>query len=208
MSTVKNHITIASLNQPITINKFVFAQDDSGGNVKMLVSSYSLMANVEMIGNSYVLESLQLKYGEGYSVIVRFEPSRILTPNDEIVYAGSIHKIQSIRNQDEAGKRFVIINTATGNTQSNTGEGSVYRPVKEFHYTGTGGEFTVQDESIKGWAGIILLFRDKRQYSVIRTGAPLVNQALYNQNTGEFTFSDQIVPLAEDEPVDAYLINS
>lgn len=206
MSTVRNHITIANLNRPITINKFVFGQDDRGGNIKLLVSSYALMANVEMISNSYVLESLQLKYGEGYRITVRFEPSRILTPNDEIVYNGNIHKIQSIRNQDEAGKRFVIVSTATGNTQSNAGDGSVYKPVREFHYTGLGGEYVVQDDVIKGWTGIILLFRDKRQYSVIRAGIPLINQALYNQNTGEFTFSDQIVPLAEDEPVDAYLL--
>ena len=114
-----NHITSYNLNRPIIINKYVFTQDDSGGNVKTLSDSYTLMADVKPISNSYLLQQMQVKYGEGYTITVRFEPSRLLTPNDEIVYKNGIHKIQSIKNQEEAGRRFVIITTETINNAIN-----------------------------------------------------------------------------------------
>lgn len=208
MATLTDHITIAQLNREITINKFVFGQDDAGGNIKILVASFNVMASIEPISNSYILEQQQLKYGEGYRITVRYEPSRLLTPNDEIIYNFQIHKIQSITNQLEALKRFLVINTSTGNSESNTGTGTVYQPVKEYHWNAEGDEYTVQADDVKGWVGIMLVFRDKLQYMVIRSGTPLVSQVLYDQNAGTFTFSTLIIPLAPGETVDAYLINA
>lgn len=203
MATIRDHITIAQLNREVTINKYVFGQDDAGGNIKILVLSYSLMADIQQMNNNYILEQLQIKYGEGYRVTTRYEPSRLLTPNDEIVYAGRTHKIQGIRMQEEAMKRFNIITTSVSNDLSNPNTG-VFTMANEYHWLAAGDEYTVQANDVKNWAGIILLFRDKVQYHVIKSGTPAVNQALYDVNAGTFTFSNSIIPLASGEPVDAY----
>lgn len=207
MATLLDHITIAQLNREITINKFIYGQDDSGGNIKMLDSSYNIMADVQQISNNYVLEQLQIKYGEGYRITLRYEPSRLLTPNDEIVYGGNIHKIQSIRTQIEALKRFVVINTSIGNSISNGDGGTVVTPLNEYHWVADGDEYTVQADEVRGWAGMILLFRDKVQFRVIRSGTPTAIQALYDIDAGTFTFSNLIIPLAPGETVDAYHIS-
>lgn len=200
-------ISISQLNRQITIKKYVFAQNDSGGNIKLLVLSYNLFASVEPISNTYILEQLQLKYGEGYKIVIRYEPDRLLTPNDEITYNGYIHKIKGIRYDNEAQKRFVILNTSIGNTQSNTGEGSIYIPLNEYHYTATGGESYFQDDILKNWSGIILVFRDGVDYRVITTGTPTKKQALYNSTDGSFTFSTDIIPLSTGETIDVYKID-
>lgn len=204
MATVRDHITIAQLNRPITVNKYLFAQDDGGGNVKILTLTYELLADIQPISNYYTLEQLQIKYGEGYRITVRYEPSRLLTTNDEIVYAGYTHKVQGVRTQEEAMKRFMILTTAIGNSISNADGGSVVTPVHEYHWIADGDEYTVQADDVKNWTGMILLFRDKVQYHVIKSGTPAVNQVLYDSAAGTFTFSNLIIPLASGEPVDAY----
>lgn len=195
--------SIAKLNRPVTVKKYVFGQDDAGGNIKALTSSYDMLADVEMISNTYYLEQLQLKYGEAYRIKLRYEPSRILTPNDEIIYANNIHKIQGIRNDNEAAKRFVIITTSIGNSQSNT---QTVTTQKEYHYVATGGETDFQDDTLKSWSGIILFFRDKSQFRVIRTGTPNTQQVLYDAAAGSFEFNTSIIPMAPQETADVYLI--
>lgn len=207
MATLTDHITIAQLNREITINKFIYGQDDSGGNIKMLDSSYNIMADVQQISNNYVLEQLQIKYGEGYRITLRYEPSRLLTQNDEIVYGGNIHKIQAIRTQEEALKRFVIVNTSTGNSISNGSGEPVVEPLNEYHWVADGDEYTVQADEVRGWVGMILLFRDKVQFRVVRSGTITAIQALYDIDAGTFTFSNLIIPLAPGETVDAYHIS-
>lgn len=207
MAILTDHITISNLNRPVTINKYIYGQDDSGGNIKMLDESYSLMADVQPINNNYVLEQLQIKYGEGYRITLRYEPSRLLNPNDEILYGGYIHKIQSVRIQEEAAKRFVILNTSIGNSISNGDGGSVVVPLNEYHWIAEGDEYTVQADEVRGWSGMILLFRDKVQFRVIRSGTPTAIQALYDIDAGTFTFSNLIIPLAPGETVDAYHVH-
>jgi SPP1 family predicted phage head-tail adaptor len=199
--------TIAQLNRQITIKKYVFGQNDYGGDIKVLVGSYTVFASMEMISNSYVLEQMQLKYGEAWKVTIRYEPSRIITPNDEVEYNGNVHKIQGSPKYDtEAQKHFITFNTSTGNTQSNSSTMQIF--TKEFHYTATGGETSFQDDYLKNWTGLILLFRDKSQYRVIRSGLPSAQQGLYDSNAGTFMFNDSIIPFAAGETIDAYLISA
>lgn len=196
-------VNISDLNRPITIQKFVYGQDDSGGNIKALVTSYSLMADVQLISNYYALSQLQLKYGEAYRVKVRYEPSRLLTSNDEITYDGKILKIKGIVPESQAQKRFNIITASTGNTQSNM---AALTTSKEFHYTAAGGETGFQNDLLKAWQGIILFFRDKFQFRVIKTGLPNTQQVLYDDAAGTFTFNAATVPMETDETADVYLI--
>lgn len=205
MATLRDHITIAQLNRPVTVNKYVFAQDNAGGVIKILTSTYELYADVQQISNNYTLEQLQLKYGEGFRITVRYEPSRLLTPNDEITYNSLVHKIQAIRLQQEAAKRFVIITTSTGNSESNASDEPFVAPVNEYHWVAEGDEYTVQADEVIGWQGIIILFRDGVQFRVIREGTPSAKQVLYNQILGTFSFSSSVIPLEAGEEVDAYL---
>jgi hypothetical protein len=184
----------------------VLSQDDEGGNIKVLVSSYSLLAAIRMTSNTYVLEQLQMKYGEVFQVITRYEPSRTLTNNDEIVYGNQIFKIQSIALQDEAARRFNTITASVANSSANSGE-EIVTPTNEFHFTASGGETSVQSDSLIGWQGIIILFRDGVEYRVIRTGEPTMKQALYDSGTGTFTFNTGLVAMALNETLDAYLIS-
>ncbi len=175
----KELINISQLNRQITINKFVFAQqlDQSnegyGGNIKALSLSYTMMAYFEPVSSSYTLEQFQVNYGELYKCIIRFEHVRTLLPNDEINYNGKVWKMQGAPViSDERGKRFLTFYAKTSNTQSNF-SAPTQQLSMEYHYIATGGERSFSmPQQYSGWPSIIVVFRDKRQYSVIRSGIP------------------------------------
>lgn len=112
-------MTIAEFNRRILIKKYAFAQDSSGGNIKGLLSSFNIWAKVEPQSVNRSLEQLQITYSEAYKITTRFEDSRALSSNDEIIYEDAVLNIHGIRQDSEGKKKFNVITAySTGSTVS------------------------------------------------------------------------------------------
>lgn len=102
-------MTIAELNRKITFNQYGFSQNEYGDNVKALVNTFAIWAKVEPISNSRTLEQLQVTYGEAYKVTTRYEVSRPISSNNEIIYESKVLSIAGIREDTEGSKKYNVI---------------------------------------------------------------------------------------------------
>lgn len=196
---------IATLNRRITINKYLFAQDASGGNLKALTDSYQVWASVEQKSGSRTLDNMQVQYKQAYKVIKRYEASRVLSHDDEIVYEDAILSIGAVIEKEEGRKRFnEIVAYSNGKTVSGSTE-IIYTVAQLVHYVADGDEFGFQDDRLKGYT-LIIVFRDGVQFSYIITGTPIGKQALYDSTEGTIYFAESIGAMDPDEVVDVYLL--
>ncbi len=190
---------ISELDRRVTIRTFIEGQDEAGGNIKALLSSYNVWAKVENISGSRTLENLQLQYSEAYRVTKRYERTRVVPNNAEVLYENDLLTIGAIRLQNEGDKQFEIITAYT--SSSNVSASGTVTPVvsEQVNYISTGGETTVQGTT--GY-NVVLVFRDGMQYMTV-TGAPGDKQAQYDPATGLITFA---YPMPADVQVSAYFI--
>lgn len=196
---------ISELNRKIVINKYLFGVDNSGGNIKALTDTYDVWASVEQRSGSRTLDNLQIQYKEVYKVVKRYEASRILSPDDEIVYETKILNIGAVIEKEEGRKKFNEITAFSNGKTTSSSSDVIYRVAKVVHYVATGGEVTFQDNDLKGYT-LIIVFRDGVQYSYIITGTPVGKQALYDSVEGTIEFSAAIGTMDLDEVVDVYLL--
>lgn len=106
---------ISEFNRRVTIRKYSFAQDDGGGNVKSLQTSYPIWAKVEPTAGNKTLDNAQIAYTKTFKLKVRWEQSRILDHTDEIVYNDNLLVIQNITKEVEGRTNFLNIDTYTTN---------------------------------------------------------------------------------------------
>lgn len=101
--------TIASLNRVITIQHIAIGKNEKGLPVKEVASSQTTYAYFQQVSNHYTLQAMQVTFGEAWEAIVRYEPSRIIHPNDVIVYNGNNYTINSIWNKEEGNQQWTVI---------------------------------------------------------------------------------------------------
>ncbi len=106
---------ISEFNRRVTVRKYSFAQDDAGGNIKTLASSYPIWAKVEPTAGNKTLDNEQVAYTKTFKVKVRWEQSRILDHTDEFLYNDNLLIIQSITKEAEGRTNFLNIDTYTTN---------------------------------------------------------------------------------------------
>lgn len=96
---------IIELNRRIVINQYMHGQDMAGGNIRTLLSSYPVWAKISQTSGSRILDQLQITYNKAFEIIKRYEMSRSINLNDEIIYENSVLSIGSIEKIEE-GKRW------------------------------------------------------------------------------------------------------
>lgn len=206
-------MSIAELNRRITVNTYIFGQDESGGNIKALQTSYPLWAKVQQQRNNRDLDNSQIEYKEAYEVTVRYELSRLFATTNEIVYDDRILNIQGIRKVEEGKRKFNVISTyTTGSLISCNDVVMCNKVAKELHFVGTGTELSITDSELVGW-NLLLVFRDGIQYLIRKSSvlAPVLagpnKEVSYDADEGKLEFYLLGAPLQVDEIVDVYLIN-
>lgn len=115
-------LNTSELNSMIRINKFLFGQDEFGGNIKSLTDYFYAWAKLEALSGSRLLDNLQINYTKAFKITTRYEASRPLIPTDEIVYDGFNYVIQSLTLLEEHRKNFNVIVAYTMGAPSNTGD--------------------------------------------------------------------------------------
>jgi SPP1 family predicted phage head-tail adaptor len=113
------YININEMNRRITINVYLFGQDNYGGNTKSLIDTYDVWAKVTQQSGSRTLDQMQIAYNESYEIIKRYELSRPTKKNSEIVYENSILSIANVEEMREGNKSWERITAyTTGNNVS------------------------------------------------------------------------------------------
>ena len=113
------YININEMNRRITINVYLFGQDNYGGNTKSLIDTYDIWAKVTQQSGSRSLDQMQIAYNESYEIIKRYEVSRPTKQNSEIIYENSILSIANVEEVQEGNKSWERITAyTTGNNVS------------------------------------------------------------------------------------------
>jgi SPP1 family predicted phage head-tail adaptor len=98
-------IAISEMNRRITINSYLFGQNEWGGNIKTLVGTREAWAKVTRTSGSRTLDQMQIKYNETFEIIKRYDLSNPTEETNEILYADMVLSIGNIE-QVKEGKTW------------------------------------------------------------------------------------------------------
>jgi len=199
-------VEISELNRRITINTYLFGQNESGAPIKALNTTYQIWAKVEQKSGSRTLDNLGITYNEAYEVTVRYEGSRPLYKTNEIVYEDALLSIQSTNEISEGKKKWIKILAYSNGNNISASDSSFLNVAKMVHYEASGGETGFQNDELIGDWNVIIAFRDGVQYSYITSGTPTGKQVLYNKDDGTINFDTNLEAMKPGEISDIYLI--
>lgn len=139
---MNNGMAINEFRDRIRIDKYAFAQDSNGGNVKSIIEQYYLWAKVENMIGSRILSNLQITYSKAFKVTTRYEVNRPLFPIDEIgLDDGLTYTIQSVTQLEQGRRNFNVMIAYTNDSESNTGDALIINTDQnEIMLTVTAGE--------------------------------------------------------------------
>lgn len=195
--------TIASLNRLVTIQHIAIEKNEKGLPVKLLLSQQTTYAYFQQVTNSYTLQAMQLTFGEAWEAVVRYEPSRIIKPNDVIVYNGKSYTINSIWNKDEGNQQWTVIRCVINNKTGATNGGEPMKAQKELHVKG---DTVIGGVQYANWTGLIFAYRDGIHFTVKRDGSAADKEINYDVSSGLFTYPADVYPPEPNEPTDIYFI--
>lgn len=93
----------------VTIERYTFAQDPTGGLVPSLEISYTKWAQVENRSGSFGVDRMQRDWNYDYKITLRYEPSRVEKSGDMVVYEGKRFQVRELVIEGEGMKKFVIL---------------------------------------------------------------------------------------------------
>jgi SPP1 family predicted phage head-tail adaptor len=97
---------IGELNRKITLKSWTNTQDDAGGNIKTLSSSFSVWAKVEDRQGERTFSGGQEQFSYDYKITMRFRP--VISQRMTITYDSKNLIIRSLSIKSEGNKRFFI----------------------------------------------------------------------------------------------------
>jgi SPP1 family predicted phage head-tail adaptor len=184
---------IGEMRHKIQVYDFVSVKNSSGGIFPVLANSYDVWAKVENRSGGRFFDNSQNKWEYEYRITIRYNST--FKSDHNIYYDGKIMAIKEMVNQDEKGKRFLVLKCGVIDdniTKSIVMAGTVYR----YEYSGVGGEFSFQDNSLIN-RRIVSVFKDGIGFSeLLTTGTPTAKQVVYNDDLGTLTFA---IPFEPDE---------
>lgn len=188
------------MNRVITVLRVVIGQNDRGLPIQILANNTTTYAKARQITNSYVLEQMQVTFGEAWEFTVRYEPNREIQLNDVILYNLQQFTINGITRLGEGNLQWLKIRCSLSN---HSGESNMIRTIKEIHVIG---DVPIGGAEYSNWTGTIIAFRDGAQYRVKRDGSASGKEINYDSSTGVFTYASDTPPLEFDETTDIYFI--
>jgi SPP1 family predicted phage head-tail adaptor len=195
----------AGKNCRITIRKYIYGQDQYGGPIKEAVLIYAVWAEVKRLSGNRSMDNLQLTYDKTWRITKRHEVSRVLQPDDEIIYDTQTLSIQEVHPDNEGRQAYDIITAKSAPNTQSSDQPVIPTVTGDFHYVSPGGNYSFPTGELN--FDSILCFRDGIQYTVIISGDPSGKQVLYNQSTGVFEFDTDGPAMQLNEVVDVYFLS-
>lgn len=198
-------MNIGELNRRIIMKSWGSTQDEGGGPIAIVLSSYTIWAKVEQrSGQPYTGQQQEL-WNYDYKITFRYEKSRVAKSNETIDYDGKRLSINSLAYSEEGNRKYCIARCSTVDANINTAR-DIYATLHTFDYYGIDHEtsFTADGtpmtlptvaQDLRGKT-IVGAFKDGIEFAVILTGLPnlLAKEVLYNSAVGSFTWSQAFEP--------------
>ena len=189
------------LNRRVKVVRWGNIKNEFGGNTAIQVASWYKWAevrssnwiNLDLYNNRsgrINSEYQQDVWQYDTTIILRYESERPTRSNDTIEYNGYIYQINSITVNNEYSQNFEIIKCQKIDTAISSDGPIDTDSIKAQYYVGIGGEteFTIPALVAQN---VFAAFKDGISFVVITSGTPVNKEVLYNNATGEFTWSLQ-----------------
>ena len=109
-------ITASNLNRLVTLKSYTYSQGDAGGSTPVLAEQIdNVWASIEQKGGNMNFNQAQMMEDATYQVTIRYKPQ--VTTNWNIEYEGQVFKINKIVLDNEAYKRYMIIDCTVSVSQ-------------------------------------------------------------------------------------------
>lgn len=199
---------IGEMNRRITFRSWGSDQDEGGGPIPLLLTSYTIWAKVEARNGQMFSGKQQTLWTYDYKITFRYEKSRLVASNFTIDYDGKRLAINSLSFINEGNRKYAIARCSTTDANINT-DNDIFTGIGVFDYYGIGGETEfIADGSPLGAAPtvptdlrgktIVGAYKDGIEFNVLLAGPftdVSIKQVIYNSASGSFTWSIEFEPL-------------
>lgn len=201
---------IGEMNRRITFRSWGSDQDEGGGAIPLLLTTYTIWAKVEARNGQMFSGKQQTLWTYDYKITFRYEKSRLVASNFTIDYDGKRLAINSLSFINEGNRKYAIARCSTTDANINT-DNDIFTTIGVFDYYGIGDEDEFIAASTTTPIGspptvptdlrgktIVGAYKDGIEFNVLLAGPftdPSIKQVIYNSASGSFLWSVPYEPL-------------
>lgn len=176
------------LDRRIEIKRYSTVKNEFGGLVSVQTGAWYKWAEARDRNGLEDNTKQQSQWQYNQIFIMRYESERPTRSNDVIYYENEPYKIISVQIRREGYKSWEYIESAKIDENINSDAPMDTANIKVLNYTATEQTATFTNTILVG-KSIFGAFKDGVQYVIITSGTPVNKQILFDDSTGEMTWS-------------------
>jgi len=179
---------VYKLDRRIEIKRYSTVKNEFGGLVSVQTGAWYKWAEARDRNGLEDNTKQQSQWQYNQIFIMRYESERPTRSNDVIYYENEPYKIISVQIRREGYKSWEYIESAKIDENINSDAPMDTANIKVLNYTATEQTATFTNTILVG-KSIFGAFKDGVQYVIITSGTPVNKQILFDDSTGEMTWS-------------------
>ena len=176
------------LDRRIEIKRYSTVKNEFGGLISVQTGAWYKWAEARDRNGLEDNTKQQSQWQYNQIFIMRYESERPTRSNDVIYYENEPYKIISVQIRREGYKSWEYIESAKIDENINSDAPMDTANIKVLNYTATEQTATFTNTILVG-KSIFGAFKDGVQYVIITSGTPVNKQILFDDSTGEMTWS-------------------
>jgi hypothetical protein len=179
---------VYKLDRRIEIKRYSTVKNEFGGLISVQTGAWYKWAEARDRNGLEDNTKQQSQWQYNQIFIMRYESERPTRSNDVIYYENEPYKIISVQIRREGYKSWEYIESAKIDENINSDAPMDTANIKVLNYTATEQTATFTNTILVG-KSIFGAFKDGVQYVIITSGTPVNKQILFDDSTGEMTWS-------------------
>lgn len=176
------------LDRRIEIKRYSTVKNEFGGLISVQTGAWYKWAEARDRNGLEDNTKQQSQWQYNQIFIMRYESERPTRSNDVIYYENQPYKIISVQIRREGYKSWEYIESAKIDENINSDAPMDTANIKVLNYTATEQTATFTNTILVG-KSIFGAFKDGVQYVIITSGTPVNKQILFDDSTGQMTWS-------------------
>ncbi|CAB5218469.1 Bacteriophage SPP1, head-tail adaptor [uncultured Caudovirales phage] len=176
------------LDRRIEIKRYSTVKNEFGGLISVQTGAWYKWAEARDRNGLEDNTKQQSQWQYNQIFIMRYETERPTRSNDVIYYENQPYKIISVQIRREGYKSWEYIESAKIDENINSDAPMDTANIKVLNYTATEQTATFSNTILVG-KSIFGAFKDGVQYVIITSGTPVNKQILFDDSTGQMTWS-------------------
>jgi SPP1 family predicted phage head-tail adaptor len=179
---------VYKLDRRIEIKRYSTVKNEFGGLISVQTGAWYKWAEARDRNGLEDNTKQQSQWQYNQIFIMRYESERPTRSNDVIYYENQPYKIISVQIRREGYKSWEYIESAKIDENINSDAPMDTANIKVLNYTATEQTATFTNTILVG-KSIFGAFKDGVQYVIITSGTPVNKQILFDDSTGQMTWS-------------------